>query len=76
MSELRQYKNDSIWSKDTCISFDFAALFHSPIRVVKKGGNFKINLLMDQMGSSLFCLCSKEKANVPYLQDGFTSKWT
>ena len=40
------------------ISFEFAALFHSPIRAAKKDGNFKINLFMDQMVSFLFCLCS------------------
>ena len=43
------------------ISFDFAALFHSPIRAVKKGGNFKIDLLMDQIVSILFCLCSSSE---------------
>ena len=40
------------------ISFEFAALFHSLIRAVKKGGDFKINLLMDQMVSFLLCPCS------------------
>ena len=40
-------------------SFKFSALFHSPIRAVKKGGNFKIDLLMDQMVTFLLCLCSK-----------------
>ena len=44
------------------IKFEFTALFHLPIQAVKKGGNFKINLLMDQMVSFLFCLCSRKKA--------------
>ena len=38
------------------ITFEFAALFHLPKRAVKRGGNFKINLLMNQMVSFLFWL--------------------
>ena len=45
------------------ISFEFAALFHSPMRAVKKGGNFKINFLMGQMVSFLFCLHSSSEKN-------------
>ena len=39
------------------ICFEFAALFPSPIRAIKKGGNFKINLLVDQMVLFFFGLC-------------------
>ena len=42
------------------ISFEFPALFHTPKRAVKNGGNFKVNLLIDQMVSFLICLCSSE----------------
>ena len=41
-------------------SFEFATLFHSPMRAVKKEGNLKNDLLMDQMVSFLFCLCSNK----------------
>ena len=58
MLELRWYKNDSIWFNEK-ISFENAALFHSPVRAVEKDGNFKINLFFNQMASFLFCLCSK-----------------
>ena len=41
------------------INFETAALFLSPIRWVKKCGNFKTNLFFDQKVSFLYYLCSE-----------------
>ena len=50
--EETQYKNDVVWSI-TKFNFDIAAL-----RWVKKRGNFKINLVIEQTRSLLNCVCS------------------
>ena len=42
------------------IRFEIAALFHPPIRWVKKCGKIKSNLFLDQMVSFLYSLCSKD----------------
>ena len=40
---------------------DVKALFYSPIRWLKKCGNFKINSVVDQTISFLYCSCSKKQ---------------
>ena len=43
---------------DNKINFEIGALFHSPIRWAKKRADSKINLVVDQTRSFLFCFCS------------------
>ena len=41
------------------LCFEIGALFHSPVKWVKKRSNFKINKFLLAIQSFLYCLCSK-----------------